>query len=262
MILEEYCMAPKGNQGLTREQAAELYKDLQKTLHQIKDGDNTSTSNNTTTANKKYVSAARARLSGEMNRMNMFKNMSFPINGNKLAIGLIALLGLTKIGLSLIEYSGITEIPTAQASQTAMTRTSLSELAVPHSFSREEVEILTQLDTRRAELEARDEKLSDREKDIDRKEMELAARLTELRSLTDELRIKRDQTDRRRDGQLEQLSKVYSSMAPDEAAKLMEQLDITISLSLLKRMPEKRIAQVLALMNPERALALTQMLSQ
>ncbi len=248
----------KENKGLTREQAAELYKDLQKTLHKMNEGD-TPTSSPT---KKKYVSAARARLSGEMTKINMFKNISLPMSGNNLAIGLIALLGLTKIGLSLIEYSGITEIPVAQASQASMPRTALSELAVPNTFSREEVEILTQLDSRRAELEARDEKLSDREKDLDRKEMELAARLTELKSLTDELRIKRDQTDRRRDGQLEQLSKVYSSMAPDEAAKLMEQLDITISLSLLKRMPEKRIAQVLALMSPERALALTQMLSQ
>ena len=41
----------------------------------------------------------------------------------------------------------------------------------------------------------------------------------------------------------------------------MEQLDVTIALSLIERMPEKRIGQILALMSPERALSITRMLS-
>ena len=71
----------------------------------------------------------------------------------------------------------------------------------------------------------------------------------------------REKNDKKRSTQLEQLSNVYGSMDPKEAATLIEQLDVTIALSLLERMPEKRIGQILALMNPQRALVITRMLS-
>ncbi len=50
-------------------------------------------------------------------------------------------------------------------------------------------------------------------------------------------------------------------MNPKEASLLIEQLDITIALGLLERMPEKRIGQILSLMSPDRALTITRMLS-
>jgi flagellar motility protein MotE (MotC chaperone) len=51
-------------------------------------------------------------------------------------------------------------------------------------------------------------------------------------------------------------------MNPPEAAHLLEQLDIQVCLTLIQRMPEKRIGQILALMNPQRALELTNLLSR
>ena len=50
-------------------------------------------------------------------------------------------------------------------------------------------------------------------------------------------------------------------MNPQEAAQLIEQLDVTIALGLIEKMPEKRIGQILATMKPEKALALTKLLS-
>jgi len=245
--------------GMTREQAAELYKDLQKTLGSMKD-DAKAKAN--APKNSRYVSAARAKLNSEMTRLNPLRSFSIPANGQNLALSLIFAMGLIKIGIAIVEYSGVTTAQNAQAAQSMEMKPNFSSMIQAGSFSREEIEILTQLDQRRAELEERDDKLSMREEDISKRDMELAARLTELKSLTDELKVRREQTDHKRDNQLEQLSKVYTSMAPEEAAKLMEQLDITIALSLLRRMPEKRIGQVLSLMSPERALGLTQMLTQ
>ena len=244
-------------QSLTREQAKELYNDLQRTLNQMKAQPRTASRQ----APLRAQSAARTQLMNQA-KVSSAGKFSLPFSGQNLAIALVVMLGLAKIGVGFIEASGISEATVAHATTAPKRATKITDVINTAQFSREEIELLTQLDARRAQLEERDEKLSDREKDIEHREMELASRLTELKGLTDELRIKREQTDRRRDGQLDQLSKVYSSMAPEEAAKLMEQLDITISLSLLKRMPEKRIAQVLALMSSEKALALTQMLSQ
>jgi flagellar motility protein MotE (MotC chaperone) len=129
-------------------------------------------------------------------------------------------------------------------------------------WSKEEVKILTALDSRRVELEERGTRMEQRESDFVAKERELALRLTELKELSDKLRTEREKGDKQRGSQLEQLANVYGSMNPPEAAHLLEQLDIQVSLSLIERMPEKRIGQILALMNPQRALELTNMLSQ
>jgi flagellar motility protein MotE (MotC chaperone) len=76
------------------------------------------------------------------------------------------------------------------------------------------------------------------------------------------LKIERQKGERQRDTQLDQLANVYGSMNPPEAAHLLEQLDIQIAQALIERMPEKRIGQILALMNAQRALELTNRLSR
>ena len=90
----------------------------------------------------------------------------------------------------------------------------------------------------------------------------MAVRLTELKELTEKLKIEREKGDKQRSTQLDQLANVYGSMNPPEAAHLLEQLDIQVSLSLIERMPEKRMGQILSLMSPQRALELTNLLSQ
>ena len=85
--------------------------------------------------------------------------------------------------------------------------------------------------------------------------------ITELKEVTERLKIEREKGEKQRNVQLDQLANVYGSMNPPEAAHLLEQLDINIAHSLIQRMPEKRIGQILALMNAERALELTNRLS-
>ncbi|MDZ4785868.1 MAG: hypothetical protein SGJ02_07310 [bacterium] len=244
--------------GLSRDQAAELYKDLQKTLGQMK---NDLPPTKGPERHKAQFSSASSRIAKEMQKMNMPNPFKFNIDGQRAAFVFLVLIVIAKISISAVEYTGFGKIEEAKAS-VLQERVSLAKLSATIPFSKEEVEILTQLDKRRAELEERSERIADREQDFGKREMELAARFAELKSMTDSLKVKREQNERKRDGQLEQLSKVYGSMAPEESAKLMDQLDITIALSLLQRMPDKRIAQILSLMTPERALALTKMLSQ
>ena len=76
------------------------------------------------------------------------------------------------------------------------------------------------------------------------------------------MKLEREKSDKKRNTQLDQLANVYGSMNPPEAAHLLEQLDIHVALSLVERMPEKRIGQILALMDASRALELTNLLSK
>lgn len=124
-----------------------------------------------------------------------------------------------------------------------------------------EKQVLTELDARRVELERRRQELDQREEDIKNQAQALAERLAELKSLSTRVSQVRKERDNQYEARLEQLANVYGSMAPNEAAPLVGKLDEETALALLKRMPGKRMGQVLSAMDPERAVELTKVLS-
>lgn len=258
---------------LTREQANELYDNLQKAMgtmfakkEQRQAGLASQSSAKlaaTEVAAKAASRAAYTKSSGttksaqsSTRAANVMSRMSArTINGNAAAVVLLAFFCCAKVVLSALEASGVGRVEPAQA-------VVMRPQAVGPQWSKEEVKVLTALDSRRVELEERGARIEQRESDFVAKERELALRLTELKELSEKLKVEREKGDKQRGSQLEQLANVYGSMNPPEAAHLLEQLDIQVSLSLIERMPEKRIGQILALMNPQRALELTNMLSQ
>ncbi len=129
------------------------------------------------------------------------------------------------------------------------------------SLRESDVKVLTQLDARRVELEKRKEALDAREVEIENQGRALAERLAELRSLTDRLSQARVEKDQKYEARLEQLSTVYGSMAPHEAAPLIARLENSIALPLMQRMPGKKMGQILSVMEQERAVELTKLLS-
>ncbi len=177
-----------------------------------------------------------------------------PNRGMAAAILMVLLAAGFKISLSALELSGAMQPQMAQA----MIQQGPRNLS---GYSREEMQILTALDARRVELEERKQKLEDRGRVLDQRDADFAVKLSELRELSERLKNDREKDEKKKSGQYEQLSNVYGSMNPEEASKLIEQLDVTIALELLSRMPEKRIGQILAMMSPDKALALTKMLS-
>jgi flagellar motility protein MotE (MotC chaperone) len=166
--------------------------------------------------------------------------------------------GVTKLTLDVLEGIGVGTIQPAQA---AMASSAPAMPAGPH-WSKEDAKLLTLLDGRRVELEERRTRLEEREAELGQRDREVASKLVELKELTDRLRGERERSDRQKNAQLDQLANVYGSMNPPEAAQLLDQLDVTVALSLVQRMPEKRIGQILALMRADRALEITNLLSR
>lgn len=124
-----------------------------------------------------------------------------------------------------------------------------------------ETTLLKKLDNRRVELEQRKEKLDSWENTLKAQAKILAEKLAELRSVSDRLKAQRVEKDQRYEARMEQLATVYGSMAPNEAAPLIAQLDDDIALSLLARLPGKRMGQVLSTMPKTRAIELTRRLT-
>lgn len=180
-----------------------------------------------------------------------------PPSGAIAACMTIVFAVLVKVTMSLLEVSGLLAATPAIATMAAAPEVQLQSMP---SFSAEELTVLTALDSRRTELEGREKKLSERSKDLERQEREFAVRLTELRELSERLKQAREGSERQSSAKIDQLANVYGSMNPPEAAKLIEQLDVAMALPLLERLPEKRLAQILSLMQPEKALQITKMM--
>jgi flagellar motility protein MotE (MotC chaperone) len=234
---------------MTREQAMELYDDLQKTMATILKNTG-QTIAPTKSGGKSARPVAKKVEQREAPPVAPAAQASVPMRPTKRD------KGQTYALVTLGACATIKIVLSIQATVLPAPRMQMTE-----RFSKQEVEVLTKLDARRAELEERNRSLEERSRDLDRRDREFAAKLTHLRELTGRLQGEREKDDKKRNTQLEQLANVYGSMNPPEAATLLEQLDVTTALALIQKMPEKRMGQILSLMNPQRALTLTKMLS-
>jgi len=123
-------------------------------------------------------------------------------------------------------------------------------------------QLLAELDRRRVELERKSQALEERERDLDELSEQLTNRTAQLSGLVEKVQQVRKSDDVQEDKRFEQLSEVYGSMPPKDAAPLIEQLDESIALKLLDHMSGKRMGQILSLMSQKRAVELTRKLSK
>ncbi len=264
--------------SMSREDAAELYRDLQKAMSAAK-GKKAPTKTNSSGIDAKAIAesikaAMRREDSSTSSRsavapstkpepmsvtMPMTERSPSVSKGQYMAVCCVIAFAGFKVVLSGMESAGFATATPVEASYMAAPKMHPTDAAA--GFSREDLKVLTALDGRRVELDDRSKRLDDRQADLEKRDREFATRLTQLREMTERLSIERDKGEKKRSAQLDQLANVYGSMNPPEAAALIEQLDVQIALGLLERMPEKRIGQILALMSPARALSITKMLS-
>jgi len=262
--------AGANKQSLSRDQAGAIYDDLQRVMASLLEKQKAAGGLPPSAAGKKPMGKSGVASKPAMDDQPGLPLMlpTKPNRGHIAALSLVGLFALGKVSIAILEMSGVLAPTPAQATvmiagpgSSAMKGPSRGGLDLIQPTSKSQLAVLTSLDHRRAELEERSQRLDERETQIGRRDKEFVARQSELKELTDLIRADRDKGEKKRSSQLEQLSNVYGSMNPPEAAALIEQLDVNIALSLLERMPEKRIGQILALMNPERALSITKMLS-
>lgn len=134
--------------------------------------------------------------------------------------------------------------------------------ADPLSYTDEEIELLQSLAKRRDELEARERGLSEREALIAATEKRIDGKLEELRQVQATIEALVKQHDAEQDAQLSNLVKIYENMKPKDAAQIFEDLEMDVLLDVVERMKERKVAPVLALMNPEKAREVTLELAQ
>ena len=93
-------------------------------------------------------------------------------------------------------------------------------------------------------------------------EKRISKRVAELtllqRTIQDLIKTHDDQ----QESKMKSLVKIYEAMKPKDAARIFEQLDLDTLLIVVERMKERRLAPVMAQMNPEKAKDITVQLSK
>ena len=126
-----------------------------------------------------------------------------------------------------------------------------------HDYSRAEIEVLQNLSTRRANLDKRNKSLDLQDKLLQVTERRVDAKIADLKVIEARIRKLFKQYDAEAEQRLKSLVKIYESMKPKDAARIFDNLDMDIMLSVASRMKESKMAAVLANMTSQTAKELT-----
>jgi len=120
-----------------------------------------------------------------------------------------------------------------------------------------EVDVLSSLSRRRAELDGRARDLDMRANVLAATEKRIDAKIAALKQLHGQINQMMGQRDAAQEKQIASLVKTYSAMKPKDAARIFNGLDDNVLLQVAQEMKSDALAPVLAAMNAETAQKLT-----
>lgn len=123
-------------------------------------------------------------------------------------------------------------------------------------------EVFQDLTKRRNELDVREKKLSEREALLEAAQKELDKKFTEMEGVRDELKDLLKQQTTEEAMRIQSLVKIYSGMKPKDAARIFNTLDTDILMDVISGMTESKAGPIIALMDADRAKALTTLLAE
>jgi flagellar motility protein MotE (MotC chaperone) len=132
----------------------------------------------------------------------------------------------------------------------------------PPQISDAERSILLDLRKRRDELDSRARALDDQRRDLDAANKRLSDRIQQLSGLQTRLEAMEAERQQQKEQNWAGLVKVYENMKPRDAATIFDALDMQVLLQVLDRMQARKMAPILAAMQPDRARLATQMLAE
>lgn len=125
-----------------------------------------------------------------------------------------------------------------------------------------ELEVLRRLAERRREIDQRAQAMDTRESLLLATEQRVNERVDALRELRDEVQVLLGQLGERRQQEVDRIVNIYGRMDPGQSAPIMASLDEHTLMLVAERMPENKLAPILAEMQPQFAANLTARLAQ
>ena len=124
-------------------------------------------------------------------------------------------------------------------------------------YSAAELKVLQSLAKRREEIDSRNREVQMREAILTATERRIDGKIEELKKLEATIQALIISHDAEAEKRIRSIVKVYENMKPKDAARIFEDLDMTILIDVAERMKEVKMAAVMARMDPEKARTLT-----
>lgn len=131
----------------------------------------------------------------------------------------------------------------------------------PQSFTPSELELLQRLSERRKVIEAQAQELKTREAMLQAAEDRIDGKIAELQQLEQTLTALVAEADEQQKAKIGQLVRIYGAMKPKDAARIFNDLDMPILLTVVEGMKENKVAPILSNMDANKATAVTEALS-
>jgi flagellar motility protein MotE (MotC chaperone) len=125
-------------------------------------------------------------------------------------------------------------------------------------YSEDEINHFEKINERKLELDAREAELSRLESELAAQKEALEKRLAELESTRRQISSVLQDRVQADDKKVDSLVQVYSSMKPQQAAKIFETMDEDLAIEILGRMKKKPAAEILNLVKAEKAQVLSE----
>ena len=132
----------------------------------------------------------------------------------------------------------------------------------PSLLTQTEIDLLQQLAERREALESREKELENQSSLLRAAEARISRKVLELKNFQISIETLVKEYKAQQEGKMKSLVKIYESMKPKDAARIFEELDMTTLLLVAQQMKERKLAPVMAQMNPQKAKDMTVELSR
>jgi len=140
--------------------------------------------------------------------------------------------------------------------------TSLLVTEDPTLLTPKEIELLQQLSARRKALDTRERELEMRSGLLSAAEIRIDKKIAELQHLQTTIDGLTKKFNAQQDAKLLSLVKIYENMKPKDAGRIFENLEMDTLLQVAERMKERKLAPIMAKMNPQKAREMTVELRQ
>ncbi len=127
----------------------------------------------------------------------------------------------------------------------------------PLQLSSQEIDELQQLSQRRIELDKRSADLNERAVLMQAAEKRIDEKIAKLQDLQKSIQGSVKQEDAQDNARVQSLAHMYEQMKPQDAARILDQLDVPVVLTMLSMMRELKASPILAAMDPAKAKEVT-----
>ncbi len=131
-----------------------------------------------------------------------------------------------------------------------------------NDFSAIEVSLLQSLRERRDQIEERNRQLDLKEKLLEGTELRINDKIAEIKALEQRVSSLLEQYGKQEESHIRSLVKIYESMKPKSAAAIFNELELPILLEVIDEMSERKVAPILAAMDPMKAKEVTSDLAE